>query len=148
MNSGLSWPDTLIKYSGINIPISKFDELLLFEGNFANIIHDMQSILNLWCLRGLTLPGKSTVFKTLVISKIIHKAFHLPMHLPEAFIKQLDKLMFKFILGSKWEKISRSKLCCDIEDGGNKVIDVKQYFLALKFRWIGKFFDKDYSASW
>ena len=70
------------------------------------------------------------------------------MHLPEAFIKQLDNLLLKFIWGFKWEKISRSKLCCNIEDGGAKMINVKQYFLALKFRWIGKLFNKDYSASW
>ena len=79
---------------------------------------------------------------TVVISKIFHKAFYLPMHFPEAFIKQLDKLMFKFILGSKWEKISTSKLCCNIEDGGAKRIEVKQSFLVLKFRWIGKLFNK------
>ena len=107
---------------GVNISISKFDELSLFQENFANIIHDMQSILNLRSVRGLTLLGKITVLKSLVISKIIHKA----SHLPEAFIKQLDKLMFKFIWCSKWEKISRSKLCVKIEDGGAKMIDVNQ----------------------
>ena len=35
-------------------------------------------------------------------------------------------------------KISKSKLCCNIEDGGAKLIDIKQYFLALKFKRIGK----------
>ena len=48
-------------------------------------------------VKGLTLLNKITVLKTLVISKIMHKASHLPMHLPEAFLKQMDKLMFKFI---------------------------------------------------
>ena len=74
LNSGLSWPDTSIKNLGVNIPLSKFDELRLFKKNFANIIHDMDSILNLWSVRGLTLLGKITVFKTLVISKVIHEA--------------------------------------------------------------------------
>ena len=119
-------------YLGVDIPISKFDELLLLEENFDNIVHNMQSILNLWSVRGLTLLGKITVLKTAVISKLIHKTCYLPMHLPEVFIKRLNKLMFKFIWGSKWEKISRSKLCCDIEDGGAKMIDVKQYFFSSK----------------
>ena len=133
LNCGLSWPDTSIKYLVVNIPISKFDELLLFEENFTNIIDDMQSILNLWSVRGLTLQGKITALKTLVISKIIYKASHFPTHLPEAFVKQLDKLMFKFILGFNWEKISRSKLCCNIEDGRARMIDVI-IFLTLKLR--------------
>ena len=84
----------------------------------------MQSILNLWSARGLTLLGKLTVLKTLVILKIAHKISHLPMHLPEAFVKQLDKLIFKFI-GVLNEKISRSKLCCYTEGGGAKMIAVK-----------------------
>jgi len=28
------------------------------------------------------------------------------------------------------------------------MIDIKQYLLALKFNWIPKFFDDDYSAAW
>ena len=101
LNSGLSWPDTSIKYLGVNIPMSKFNELSLFKESFANIIHDMKLILNLWSVRGLTLLGKITVFKTLIISKLIHTASHLPMYSPETFAKQLDKLMFQFIWGSK-----------------------------------------------
>ena len=93
----------------------------------------MQSILNLWSVRGWTLLVKITVLKTLVISKIIHKASHLPMHLPEAFDKQLDKLMYKFVWGSNWEKINRAKSCCNIKDERAIMIDVKQYFLAMKF---------------
>ena len=96
----------------------------------------------------MTLLGKITILKTLIIPKIVHKASLLLIYLPEKFVKELNKLMFKFIWGSKWEKISRSKLSCSIEEGGAKMIDIKQYFLALKFRHIGKLFNKDYSASW
>ena len=106
-NSGLFQPDTSFTYLGVNILISKFDELSLFKKSFANIVHDMQSILNLWSVRGLTLLDKITFFKTLVISKIIHKAFHLPMHLPQAFTKHLDKSKFKFLVfgAQNWKKI-------------------------------------------
>ena len=58
LSSGLSWPDSSIKYLGVNISVNNFDELSLFEENFANVIRDMQSILNLWSARGLTLLGK------------------------------------------------------------------------------------------
>ena len=56
---GLSWPTSVIKYLGVNIPLNKFDELSLFEENFAGTIYNyLQSILNLWLVRGLTLLGK------------------------------------------------------------------------------------------
>ena len=34
------------------------------------------------------------------------------------------------------EKKCRSKLCCNVEYGKAKIIDMKQYLLALKFKWI------------
>ena len=56
--------------------------------------------------------------------------------------------MFRFIWGSKWEKIGRSQLCCEIEQGGAKMIDIKQYILALKFKWVSRLIDESYTANW
>ena len=67
--------------------MSKLDELSLLEENFASIIHDMQSIINLWSAKSLTLLGKITVLNTLINSKIIYKASYLSMHLPEAQLR-------------------------------------------------------------
>ena len=83
LSRGLSWPTSVIKYLGVNIPLNKFDEFSLFEENFASTIHNLQSTLNLWLVRGLTLLGKITVFKTLIIPKLIHKASYLPIQLPK-----------------------------------------------------------------
>ena len=145
---GLSWPTSVIKYLGVNIPLNKFDELSLFEENFASTIHNLQSTLNLWLVRGLTLVGKITVLKTLVVPKLIHKASYLPVQLPEKFVKQLNRVLFTFIWGLKWEKIGRSQLCCSIEEGRAKIIDVKQYLTALKFNWIFIIFNENFVADW
>ena len=40
--------------------------------NFCKRIVKMENILKLWRMRQVTLEGKITVFKSLVISKIIH----------------------------------------------------------------------------
>ena len=44
---GLSWPTSVVKSLGVNIPLNKFDELSLFEENFVSTIHNLQSTLNL-----------------------------------------------------------------------------------------------------
>ena len=90
--SGLSWPTSVIKYLGANITLNKFDELSLFEENFASTIHNLQSTLNLWLVAGLTLLGKISVLKTLAFPKLIHKALYLPIHLPQKFVKQLNRV--------------------------------------------------------
>ena len=129
LSNGLSWPTSVIKYLGGNIPPNKFDELSLFEENFANAILNLQSTLNLWLVRGLTLLGKIIVSKALVVPKLIQKASYLSIQLSEKFVKQLNQVLYTFIWGSKWEKIG-SQLCCSIEEGGVKMIDVKQHLTA------------------
>jgi len=90
-SDGLSWPEKSVKYLGITIRLDDANELSIMNANFSIVISDIQTILNLWSCRGLTLLGKITIFKSLVIPKIIHKAFYLPLHFPETFIKKLIK---------------------------------------------------------
>ena len=98
----------------------------------------------------MTLLGKITVLKTLIIPKLIHKASYLPIQLPvpKKFVKQLNRVLFTFIWGSKWEKIGRSQLCCSIEEGGAKMIDVKQYLTAMKLKWTFRIFNENFVADW
>ena len=96
-SKGLSWPTSVVKYLGVNIPLNKFDQFSLLEENFASTIHNVQSTLDLWLVRGLTLLGKNIVLKTLIISKLTHKASCLPIQLPEKFVKQLNRVLFTFI---------------------------------------------------
>ena len=78
----------------------------------------------------------------------MYKATYLPVTLPETFIKKLNQIIYKFIWGSKWEKIGRSQLCCDVKEGGGKMIDIKQYVLSLRHNFIFKLFDSNYQSSW
>ena len=50
------------------------------------VSHNLQSTLNVWLVRDLTLLKRITVLKTLVIPKHIYKALHLPIQLPEKFV--------------------------------------------------------------
>ena len=52
------------------------------------------------------------------------------------FIKFVDKLFFNFIWNNKPEKIKRSTLCMDYNEGGLKMLDTKNQLSALKLTWI------------
>ena len=95
--NGISWPKNLVKYLGVDIPINNFHNNLLFIENFPSITREVQTLLNIWSSRGLTLLGKITILKSLVIPKIVYKAIYLPVTLPEIFIKELNHIMYKFI---------------------------------------------------
>ena len=102
----------------------QYDDLSLFKKNFGTTIDEMKAILNIWSFRSLTLLGKITVLKNLVIPKIIYKVSHLPIY----------QILFRFVWGSKWKKIFRLKLCCNIKEGEANMIDIKCHMLSIKLK--------------
>ena len=70
----------------------------------------MKAILNIWSSRSLTLLGKITVLKKLIIPRIIYEVSHLPIFLPVSFVNELNQILFRFTWGSKWEKNFQIKI--------------------------------------
>ena len=56
--------------------------------------------------------------------------------------------MYNFSWDTKWEKIGRSQLCCNVKEEGGKMIDINQYILSLTFNFIFTQFDNNYQSSW
>ena len=61
-----------------------YNKQLADDRNFLDTVANIQSVLNLWSWRGLSLLGKVQIFKTLGISKIQYLALCL-MYLIELF---------------------------------------------------------------
>ena len=47
LSNDLSRPTSVVKCLGVNMPLNEFDELSLFEKNFANTFHNLEWTLNL-----------------------------------------------------------------------------------------------------
>ena len=58
--------------------------------NFQSHIVKIESVLRLWRMRNLTIEGKTLVFKSLAISKIVHLS--LITTVPHAIIHQLNNI--------------------------------------------------------
>ena len=65
------------------------------EKNFYKVILDTQNILNLWWMRSLTIEGKITIFKTLILSKVVYLT--LLAVVPNHIIDELIKVQTNFI---------------------------------------------------
>ena len=72
-----------------------YNKVIENKDNFRKDVTKIESILNLWRLRNLTLEGIITVFKTLALSKIIHLS--LDKTIPNATFDQLSKMQKDFI---------------------------------------------------
>jgi hypothetical protein len=117
----LNWSVSNFKLLGIDfsLDLSSMPDL-----NFRKKIIDVSKILKSWQHRKLTLLGKVTVIKTLVLPKLIHLLTSLP-NLKQSLFNDLNKLFFNFIWDGKPEKIKRNTLIADFEDGGLKMIHLQ-----------------------
>ena len=85
--------------------------------NFEGKISEIRKILNNWSRRQILPLGKITVVKTLVLPKLTHLFVSL-LDLSGDFLKELDKMFFKFLWDGKQSKISKnvSVSCKKMED--------------------------------
>ena len=69
-----------VKILGIHFSYNKKIEN---EENFIKLIKKIENVLKIWRIRNLTVQGKITIYKTLVISKVIPLALvtNVPCHL-------------------------------------------------------------------
>ena len=65
---GIKWPMEAIKALGV---FSTHDKKLLHLKNFSEKIDDIKKLINIWSSRGLSIYGKVTLIKSLLIPKIV-----------------------------------------------------------------------------
>ena len=89
--------------------------------NWLPRISKLESNINLWKCRSLSLVGKVLVIDILGASKFWFLAKVLPT--PEWVISRVKKLVFPFLWGSKIEAVSRKSLSVATHKGGLGLID-------------------------
>ena len=76
---------------------------LYIQRNFIDVIKKIENVINIWNIRGLSLLGKITVFKSLAISKIVYISYI--SAIPPEVISSLEHIHKKIIWGNKRAKI-------------------------------------------
>ena len=115
------------------------------DENFLKQITSIEKVLKLWRMRNLTLEGKATVFKVLVISKIVHLA--LIPNIPTSTMKELNKIHEEFIWKNKNPKIKHTTLSNNYGNGRQKNVDISSKIISLQCSWIKKLCDNT-TPSW
>ncbi len=98
----------------------------------------MQKLIDSWRTRKLTLLGKITVIKSLILPIIIYSASVL--HIPDDCIKIINKMLYHFLWGNR-DKIKRNIMINSFENGGLKMIDIECHLHALKASWISRIYN-------
>ena len=111
----------------------------IIELNFVDRIKNMEKILNIWQSRNLSIKGKVLILKTLVVPQI---QFLLGLiYVPMKTLKEIDKILFKFLWGNKPAKIKRSTIIAPVSEGGLGMIDIYSTHSAAKCSWIKRLYN-------
>ena len=96
------------------------------EGNWEGILKKTEQKFNYWRMRGLTLEGKILILKTVILPVWL---FPSRVFVPSRVVlSRLDRLVFYFLWGTRWERLTRAVMKKRQEKGGKGVVD---FYLVL-----------------
>jgi len=114
------------------------------KANFDSVLKSIKKVLNMWKWRGLKLIGRIQIVKSFAIPKIMSKASLIPVS--SELIKEVNKELCSFIWKGK-DKVKRSALINDIEDGGLKMLDLESMISAKRVMCVKKYVE-NYENPW
>ena len=129
---GITWTNESFKTLGIWFSIKSEQEMIKL--NVDDKMEKMQTLLNIWSSRQLSLKGKITVLKSLIMPHIIHIASVL--FLQPNIIKDIDQMFQKFLWSNKKSMIAKNVLHQPINKGGLKMINIDFMIRSIKIMWI------------
>jgi len=107
----------------------------MVKNNYNIVLGKMQNVIQLYQSMPLSLEGKVTVIKSLVIPKLIHVIQVLPMP-NKKYIDQMNALIRNFLWKNGKSRIALKLLCKRYEEGGLAVTDISILNDAVKISWI------------
>ena len=137
---GIKWSGEPIKALGVYY---SYDTKLQHEKNFIERLDSVKKLVNLWSSRGLTVYGKVTVIKSLIIPKFVYILSLLPA--PKEIVQELNRILFKF-LWKGMDKVTRLSTINEYENGGLKMIDLESMIKSLRLAWLKRIFGENDGA--
>jgi len=132
---GIKWSGEPIKALGVYY---SYVTKLLHEKNFIKRSDSIKKLANVWSSRGLSVYGKVTVIKSLIIPKFVYILSLLPA--PKEIVQELNRMLFKF-LWKGTDKVTKLSTINEYENGGLKTIDLKSIVKSLRLAWLKRIFE-------
>ena len=123
----LKWFHSLVMILGIYFSYNMKENN---ELNFDKKIQKLQTKLDMWSSRDLTIFGRAMSIKTLGISQLNYSASNL--NVPKGIVEIVRTKYFKFLWKNKKNQIKRSGLYQDLDNGGIRMTDFDIMLKALK----------------
>ena len=117
---------------------------MLYEKNFQEKVDSIKKLTNIWLSRGLSIYGKVTIIKSLLIPKLVFISSVLSP--PSKIIKQVNSMIFSFLWNVK-DKVTRLSSISSYEDGGIKMTDIESLVKTVRLALPKRIFS-DNESTW
>ena len=134
----LKWTKKPVRTLGIFV---SYDENGNKERNFTINARNLNTSLDIWRSRYLTLFRRVLIIKSLGIPHLVYSSSMLET--PPETISSVTTSLFDFIWRKKPDKIKRQVMYQDIIDGGLRVPNMEVMAKSLKLAWISRFLKAD-----
>ena len=128
----LKWRKT-VKALGVHFSYNNEESV---QNNFYDKLTGIKFQIRLWSWRGLSLFGKFTIIKSLLLPRVFYISPILPSS--SEFIKAFQTIIYNFLWKGP-DKIARTAIINDFEFGGLKLTDLTTSIMSLRLSWIGRF---------
>ena len=142
---GFKWPKEPVRVLGTYI---SYDEKQNEKYNFQAKLQKLQTVLDIWNCRNLTILGRCLIAKSLGISQLVHMISNL--NTSNDYIHAVNSAIFKFIWRKKKGKIKRKVMISDYVKGGIRAPSIDVMVKSLNLAWIPRFLPEGqtYKESW
>ena len=110
------------------------DEQQTTISNMQHKLQKLQNIINMWKTRKLTLFGRITVMKSLLLSQINYNIA--TIYTSAEFLKNIQNIIHQYIWKDKPPKIKQQTIIANREQGGANMTHIESYINAQKLSWI------------
>ena len=115
--------------------------------NYVKKLEKAKARVKFWKSRDLTVFGKVTIIKSLLMAQFVYLIVPLPR--PDSkMISTITKFLFHFLWGGKCDKVKRDIVTQQRDQGGLNMFYPCDFILSLKLKLIQKIFDESFSHSW
>lgn len=131
-------PWTATERTGLPLTVTQTDQKILGvkfdrEGggrnNWPDVVGKVRKRLGFWGLRGLTMEGKVLIIKAVILPVLLLvSSVFTP---PRSVLLDLERAIFYFLWGSKWERVKREVMKRPKEKGGKGVPDLYLFLGSL-----------------
>ena len=131
----LKWLKDKVKALGVWLSI---ELMLVAKLNYEDKIKNLKASLGSWELHCLSLLGKTTVLKSIILSQLVYVLS--PLSIDHKAIQEINSLCYYFLWCGRGDKIKRDIMIVDYDQGGLKMVDISLFAKSLKSTWIKKYF--------